>query len=79
MPLRGWSSRTPTTWGRSKRYSRVKVPGGGVIYPGYDLNAAYTETDVFVSMAKLKNHATCGVTLSLKNCFGITPGVHLWR
>jgi uncharacterized protein (DUF362 family) len=24
-------------------------------------------------MAKLKNHATCGVTLSMKNCFGITP------
>jgi hypothetical protein len=24
-------------------------------------------------MAKLKNHATCGVTLSLKNCFGNTP------
>ena len=26
-----------------------------------------------MSMAKLKNHATCGVTLSMKNCFGITP------
>jgi uncharacterized protein (DUF362 family) len=24
-------------------------------------------------MAKLKNHETCGVTLSLKNCFGNTP------
>ncbi len=24
-------------------------------------------------MAKLKNHATCGVTLSLKNCFGTLP------
>jgi uncharacterized protein (DUF362 family) len=24
-------------------------------------------------MAKLKNHATCGVTLSLKNCFGNSP------
>jgi uncharacterized protein (DUF362 family) len=28
---------------------------------------------VFVSMAKLKNHDTCGVTLSLKNCFGNLP------
>ena len=43
------------------------------MFPAYDLNHAYQDTDVFVSMAKLKNHATCGVTLSMKNCFGITP------
>jgi uncharacterized protein (DUF362 family) len=59
--------------GKAKRYSRFKVPGGGLIFPAYDLNAIYEETDVFVSMAKLKNHATCGVTLAMKNIFGITP------
>ena len=59
--------------GKGKKYARFKVPGGGYLYPAYDLNHAYEETDVFVSMAKLKNHETCGVTLSLKNCFGITP------
>src|SRR6266542_207041 len=59
--------------GRGKKYSRFKVPGGAYMYPAYDLNHAYEETDVFVSMAKLKNHETCGVTLSLKNCFGMTP------
>jgi len=59
--------------GRGKRYSRLRVPGGGLLFPAYDLNTAYEETDVFVSMAKLKEHETCGVTLSLKNCFGITP------
>jgi uncharacterized protein (DUF362 family) len=59
--------------GKGKRYSRFKVPGGGYIYPAYDLNHAFEETDVFVSMAKLKNHETCGVTLSMKNCFGNTP------
>jgi uncharacterized protein (DUF362 family) len=59
--------------GYAKRYVRFKVPGGGSIFPGYDLHPAYQETDVFVSLAKLKNHATCGVTLSMKNCFGITP------
>ncbi|MGH9722586.1 MAG: DUF362 domain-containing protein [Bryobacteraceae bacterium] len=59
--------------GKSRRYSRLKVPGGGYVYAAYDLNHAYEDTDVFVSMAKLKNHQTCGVTLSLKNCFGITP------
>ncbi len=59
--------------GGAKRYSRFKVPGGGSIFPAYDLHPAYEETDVFVSLAKLKNHATCGVTLAMKNCFGITP------
>jgi uncharacterized protein (DUF362 family) len=59
--------------GKGKKYARFKVPGGGYLYPAYDLNHAYDETDVFVSMAKLKNHETCGVTLSLKNCFGTTP------
>ena len=59
--------------GKGRKYVRFKVPGGGYLYPAYDLNHAYDETDVFVSMAKLKNHETCGVTLSLKNCFGTTP------
>ena len=43
------------------------------MYPGFDLNYAYQETDVFISLAKLKNHTICGVTLSLKNCFGCLP------
>src|SRR5712692_9061309 len=59
--------------GKGKRYSRLKVPGSPYIYPAFDLNHAFEDTDVFVSMAKLKNHETCGVTLSLKNCFGNTP------
>ncbi len=59
--------------GGAKRYARFKVPGGGSIFPAFDLHPAYEETDVFISLAKLKNHATCGVTLSMKNCFGITP------
>lgn len=59
--------------GKGKRYARFKVPGGGYIFPAYDLNHAFEETDVLVSMAKLKNHQICGVTLSLKNCFGNAP------
>jgi uncharacterized protein (DUF362 family) len=59
--------------GKGKTYSRLKVPENPYMYPAYDLNHSYEETDVFVSMAKLKNHATCGVTLSLKNCFGTIP------
>jgi uncharacterized protein (DUF362 family) len=37
------------------------------------LNNSYVDCDVYVSLAKLKNHATAGVTLSMKNNFGITP------
>ena len=59
--------------GPSKQYARVKVPEKPVIFPAYELNRAYVDTDLFMSMAKLKNHATCGVTLSMKNCFGNTP------
>jgi uncharacterized protein (DUF362 family) len=59
--------------GKGKRYARLKVPGTPYMYPAFDLNHAFEDTDVFVSMAKLKNHETCGVTLSLKNCFGNTP------
>jgi uncharacterized protein (DUF362 family) len=58
---------------KQKAYSQFKVPGGGLIFPSYHLNRAYEETDVFVSLAKLKDHATCGVTLAMKNIFGITP------
>jgi len=59
--------------GKGSKYVRFNVPGQGYIFPAYDLNHAYHDCDAFVSMAKLKNHATCGVTLSMKNCFGMTP------
>ncbi|MBI4908732.1 MAG: DUF362 domain-containing protein [Acidobacteria bacterium] len=59
--------------GKGKQYHRFKVPGGGLIFPAYELNHAYQDTDLLISMAKLKNHATCGVTLAMKNIFGILP------
>jgi uncharacterized protein (DUF362 family) len=59
--------------GTGKRYHEVKVPWGGSLYPAYLLNHSYVDCDVYVSLAKLKNHATAGVTLSMKNNFGITP------
>jgi uncharacterized protein (DUF362 family) len=59
--------------GRGKQYSRFPVPGGGLVFPAYDLNHSYEDCDVFVSLAKLKEHFGAGVTLSMKNCFGITP------
>jgi uncharacterized protein (DUF362 family) len=59
--------------GNGKKYPRLKVPHGGLVYPAFDLNHSYEDCDVFVSIAKMKEHATAGVTLSMKNCFGITP------
>ena len=59
--------------GGGKTYARFMVPGGGLMYAGYDLNHSYADCDVFVSLAKLKEHRTAGVTLSMKNCFGNTP------
>jgi uncharacterized protein (DUF362 family) len=59
--------------GRGRKYSRMKVPYGGYIYPAFDLNHSYEDCDVFVSLAKMKEHATAGITLSMKNCFGLTP------
>jgi uncharacterized protein (DUF362 family) len=59
--------------GKGKKYSRIPVPGTAYMYPAYDLNHAYEDTDVYVSMAKLKDHETCGITLSCKNVFGTLP------
>ena len=59
--------------GTGKKYSRMVVPFGGYLFPAYELNHSYSDCDVFVSLAKLKEHETTGFTLSMKNCFGITP------
>jgi uncharacterized protein (DUF362 family) len=59
--------------GKGKKYSRMTVPYGGYMFPAFDLNHSYEDCDVFVSIAKMKEHATAGVTLSMKNCFGMTP------
>ena len=59
--------------GQAKQYVRRKVPTGGLMFPAFELNHSYSDCDVFVSLAKLKEHATAGVTLSMKNCFGLTP------
>jgi uncharacterized protein (DUF362 family) len=59
--------------GYGSRYVKANVPGGGSLFPAYDLNHSYVDCDVYVSLAKLKNHSTAGVTLGMKNNFGITP------
>jgi uncharacterized protein (DUF362 family) len=60
--------------GFGSQYARLTVPDGGRLFSYLDVNHSYADTDVFVSLCKMKEHATAaGITLSLKNLFGITP------
>lgn len=59
--------------GPSGKYTRLWVPGGGLAFKAYDMSRTYEDCDVYVSLAKLKEHSTTGITLSMKNTFGITP------
>jgi len=59
--------------GNGRKYSRITVPNGGFVFPAYDVNHSYEDCDVFVSFGKVKDHPTAGVTLGIKNVFGITP------
>ncbi|HSB14914.1 MAG TPA: DUF362 domain-containing protein [Bryobacteraceae bacterium] len=60
------------TLGSGKRYSRLRV-AKPYIFPAFDLNHTYEDTDVFVNLSKLKQHEECGITLSIKNMFGVAP------
>jgi len=59
--------------GPSKTYKRFWVPDGGLLFKAYDMNRSYEDCDVFVSLAKLKEHSTAGLTGAMKDLFGITP------
>jgi uncharacterized protein (DUF362 family) len=59
--------------GPSGKYARTMVPNGGMLFKAYDVNRSYLDCDVYVSLAKLKEHGTAGVTLSMKNSFGLPP------
>ncbi len=55
-------------------YRVVETPGGGQMFGRYLMPASVLDVDEFISVAKLKNHAFMGVTLTLKNLFGLMPG-----
>jgi uncharacterized protein (DUF362 family) len=59
--------------GNGKSYNTLRVPFGGYMFSSFDFNHSYHDTDVMISLAKLKRHLTAGVTLSMKNMFGLTP------
>ena len=49
------------------------VPGGGNMFDRYTLSAVFKNSDEMVSVAKMKNHLFMGVTLCMKNLFGLPP------
>ena len=51
----------------------VDVPGGGQMFNRYPIPRSCAEADAMISVQKLKNHAFMGITLTLKNLFGLTP------
>jgi len=60
--------------GSGTQYARLTVPDGGRLFSYFEVNHCYADTDVLVSLCKMKEHATAaGITLSMKNLFGITP------
>jgi len=72
--IRGVEFENTRNLGYGGSYARLTVPDGGRLFSYLEVNHSYAETDVFVSLCKMKEHATAaGVTLSMKNLFGITP------
>ena len=60
--------------GTKPPYRTVSVPGGGQMFRQYLLPESAVDVDEFISVCKIKNHAFMGITLSLKNLFGLMPG-----
>ncbi len=59
--------------GSGSQYSRINVGEGASVYHYFYVNHRYVDTDVMVSIPKMKNHDVAGITLSMKNLFGIAP------
>jgi uncharacterized protein (DUF362 family) len=58
---------------QGRPYSTLKVGSKPYIFPAFNLNRSYEDCDFFVSLGKMKGHEEMGVTMSIKNMFGVTP------
>ena len=54
-------------------YVEMKTPGGGLMFSSYAFSELLQGVDAVVSVAKMKSHVSAGVTLGLKNLFGLPP------
>ncbi len=59
--------------GQAKQYSLLKVQSKPYVFPAFQMNHSYEDCDFFVSLSKMKNHEEMGLTLCIKNLFGVTP------
>jgi uncharacterized protein (DUF362 family) len=59
--------------GSGSQYGRINVGDGAYVYQSFQVNRRYLDTDLMVSIPKMKNHDVAGITLSMKNLFGIAP------
>ncbi|MHB8898900.1 MAG: DUF362 domain-containing protein, partial [Thermoguttaceae bacterium] len=53
----------------------VKNAGGASPLPGFHFPRSVVEADLIVSMPKMKTHHWVGVTASMKNLYGVIPGI----
>ncbi|MBN1641007.1 MAG: DUF362 domain-containing protein [Anaerolineae bacterium] len=54
-------------------YAQVAVGEGAFIYQDFTFNHVLEDVDVFMSVAKMKNHYNAGVTHTMKNLIGLVP------
>ncbi len=59
--------------GTGGSYRTLATGEGAYLYSSFHFNYRYVDTDVLVSIPKMKNHLIAGITLSMKNLFGTTP------
>lgn len=57
-------------------FAAIPVGQGWFIYEQFTMNRLLQEIDAFVSVAKMKAHCRCGVTLAMKNLVGLVPAAH---
>ena len=54
-------------------YAAFPVGPGWFVYQQFTMNRLLQEVDAFISVAKMKAHCRCGVTLAMKNLVGLVP------
>lgn len=54
-------------------FAEISVGENWLIYDKFTMHSILQDVDVFMSVAKMKCHATAGVTLSMKNLVGTVP------
>ncbi|MEM7034350.1 MAG: DUF362 domain-containing protein [Chloroflexota bacterium] len=59
--------------GNKPPFKAYQVPGGGQMFRQYLMSERAVDTDAFVSVQRMKNHLFTGITLCLKNLFGLMP------